>query len=43
MTKEKPCVSKETFDEFLAELGILESCEDCAVKAILDEQSDGDR
>lgn len=31
-------VSDETFDEFLAEQGILEDCEDRAIKAIIADQ-----
>jgi len=33
--REKGRVSEETFDDFLAEQGILESCEDQAVKEII--------
>jgi transcriptional regulator GlxA family with amidase domain len=31
-------VSEETFDEFLAEQGVLEACEDHAVKELIAEQ-----
>lgn len=34
----KGCVSKEAFDDFLASKGILETCEDHAVKELLAEQ-----
>ena len=37
-TKAKARVSEETFDEFLAEQGILESCEDHAVKEMIADQ-----
>jgi antitoxin HicB len=33
--KKKARVSEETFDEFLASQGILESCEDHAIKEII--------
>ena len=36
--KRKASVSNETFDEFLAEQGILEACEDHAVKELIAEQ-----
>ncbi len=36
--KRKAGVSEETFDEFLAEQGILEACEDHAVKELIAEQ-----
>ena len=36
--KRKASVSEETFDEFLAEQGILEACEDHAVKELIAEQ-----
>lgn len=35
---EKGSVSEETFDDFLAEQGMLEACEDDAVKEIIAEQ-----
>lgn len=35
MTNAKSHVSEETFDEFLAEQGILEDCEDQAIKEII--------
>ena len=38
MTKKKGRVSKETFDEFLAEQGMLGSCEERAIKEIIAEQ-----
>ncbi|MFM9968951.1 MAG: Fis family transcriptional regulator [Burkholderiales bacterium] len=39
MTKSKKgSVSSETFDEFLAEQGMLEACEDHAIKEIIAEQ-----
>ena len=39
MTKSKKgSVSKETFDEFLAEQGMLDACEDHAIKEIIAEQ-----
>ena len=34
-TDQKGCVSGETFDEFLAEQGMLEKCEDQAIKEII--------
>jgi antitoxin HicB len=34
----KARVSKETFDDFLAEQGMLEACEDHAIKEIISEQ-----
>ena len=34
----KASISEETFDDFLNELGILESCEDQAIKEIIAEQ-----
>ena len=36
--KRKGGVSDETFDEFLADQGILEACEDHAVKELVAEQ-----
>lgn len=36
--KRKATVSEESFDEFLAEQGILEACEDHAVKELIAEQ-----
>ena len=36
--KRKGSVSKETFDEFLAEQGILAACEEHAVKELIAEQ-----
>jgi hypothetical protein len=39
---EKPAgVSRETFDEFLASLGLLESCEGHAIGEIIAEQKVG--
>lgn len=39
MTKAKKArVSEETFDEFLAEKGLLERCEDHAIKELIAEQ-----
>ena len=35
ITEKKGRVSDETFDEFLAEQGILEACEDHAIKEII--------
>jgi len=37
-TKKKASVSLETFDEFLAGQGLLEACEDHAIKEIIAEQ-----
>jgi len=37
--KRKASVSEETFDEFLAEHGMLEACEDHAVKELIAERS----
>ncbi|MBI1980265.1 MAG: XRE family transcriptional regulator [Methylocystis sp.] len=37
-TKQKAGVSEETFDDFLASQGMLESCEDHAIKEIIAEQ-----
>ncbi len=37
-TKRKAGVSEETFDDFLASQGMLESCEDRAIKEIIAEQ-----
>jgi antitoxin HicB len=37
-TNKKASVSQETFDEFLAGQGILEACEDHAIKEIIAEQ-----
>ena len=34
----KGSISKETFDDFLAERGILQSCEDHAIKEIIADQ-----
>jgi hypothetical protein len=34
-------VSGETFDEFLASLGLLEACEDHAIREIIAEQKVG--
>jgi antitoxin HicB len=36
--KNKGSVSKETFDDFLSEQGMLESCEDHAVKEMIADQ-----
>ena len=36
--KEKGGVSAETFDDFLAEQGMLEACEDHAIKEMIAEQ-----
>jgi antitoxin HicB len=36
--KQKAAVSEETFDDFLASQGMLESCEDHAIKEIIAEQ-----
>jgi antitoxin HicB len=36
--KRKGSVSKETFDDFLAEQGLLGACEDHAIKEIIAEQ-----
>jgi antitoxin HicB len=36
--KRKGSVSKETFDDFLASQGMLEACEDHAVKELIAEQ-----
>lgn len=36
--KKKASVSQETFDEFLASQGMLEACEDHAIKEIIAEQ-----
>ncbi len=42
MTKErKGSVSQETFDDFLAHQGILEVCEDHAIKELIAEQTAG--
>ena len=38
MTKRKAHVSNETFDEFLAQQGILGTCEERAIKEIIAEQ-----
>lgn len=38
MAKKKARVSKETFDEFLAEQGMLGACEERAIKEIIAEQ-----
>lgn len=38
MTKRKAHVSKETFDRFLAEQGLLGECEERALKEIIAEQ-----
>ena len=38
MKKKKASVSKETFDEFLAEQGVLGTCEERAIKEIIAEQ-----
>ena len=38
MTKKKGRVSDETFDEFLASQGVLEACEEHAIKEIIAEQ-----
>ena len=39
MTKtKKASVSEETFDEFLAQQGLLERCEDHAIKELIAEQ-----
>ncbi len=37
MTEPKAGVSPETFDEFLNELGMLETCEELALKEIIAE------
>lgn len=36
--QKKGSVSKETFDDFLAEQGMLEACEDHAIKEMIAEQ-----
>ena len=36
--KQKASISAETFDEFLASQGMLEACEDHAIKEIIAEQ-----
>jgi antitoxin HicB len=36
--KKKASISQETFDEFLAGQGLLEACEDHAIKEIIAEQ-----
>jgi hypothetical protein len=36
--KRKSSVSKETFDDLLAEQGMLEACEDHAIKELIAEQ-----
>jgi antitoxin HicB len=36
--KKKGSISKETFDDFLAEQGTLEACEDHAIKELIAEQ-----
>lgn len=36
--RKKASISEETFDEFLASQGILEACEDHAIKEIIAEQ-----
>jgi hypothetical protein len=36
--KKKGSVSAETFDDFLAEQGMLEACEDHAIKELIAEQ-----
>ncbi len=36
--KKKGSVSQETFDQFLAKQGVLEACEDHAIKEIIAEQ-----
>lgn len=42
MTKErKGSVSQETLDDFLAHQGILEMCEDRAIKELIAEQTAG--
>lgn len=38
MRKKKASVSNETFDEFLAEQGMLGTCEERAIKEIIAEQ-----
>jgi antitoxin HicB len=38
MAKKKAHVSEETFDEFLAEQGILGACEERAIKELIAEQ-----
>lgn len=38
MKKKKASVSKETFDEFLAEQGVLGTCEERAIKEVIAEQ-----
>ena len=37
-SKKKASVSQETFDEFLAGQGILETCEDHAIKEVIADQ-----
>lgn len=37
-TRKKGSVSQETFDDFLARQGLLESCEDHAIKELIAEQ-----
>jgi hypothetical protein len=37
-SKKKGSVSQETFDEFLAGQGILDACEDHAIKEVIAEQ-----
>lgn len=37
-TKQKAAVSEETFDDFLTSQGMLEACEDHAIKEIIAEQ-----
>ncbi len=36
--KQKGSVSQETFDDFLADQGMLEACEDHAIKEMIAEQ-----
>ena len=38
MKKKRASVSKETFDEFLAEQGVLGTCEERAIKEVIAEQ-----
>ncbi|POZ52462.1 hypothetical protein [Methylovulum psychrotolerans] len=39
----KSSVSDETFDDFLAEQGLLQACEDHAIKEIIAERIEGYR
>jgi hypothetical protein len=40
--KDNGCASEETFDEFLAEQGMLETCEDLAMKEVIAARLAGD-